>query len=83
MMPGMKPVKFKEFFARMSEPERQDFARRCGTTVGHLTNVANGSRRASFPLCLAINRESAGEVTQLDMRRDAIEVWPELATEAA
>lgn len=52
----------KKYLMALSPSERGEFALRCGTTIGHLTNVANGHKPCSPELAVAIERESAGDV---------------------
>jgi DNA-binding transcriptional regulator YdaS (Cro superfamily) len=62
-----------------SEPAREAFAARCGTSLGHLTNVANGHRSCSTELAVAIERESKKSVTRPELCPDTWSArWPEL-----
>lgn len=62
------------------ELAREDFARRCEHSLGHLRNVAYGLKPCSAELAAAIERCSAGSVTRQEMLpgRWAL-IWPELA----
>lgn len=62
--------KFKEFFMRLDVLERSDFASRCKTSKGHLTNIAYGNKPCGEGLAIAIERESRGAVLCEDMRPD-------------
>jgi DNA-binding transcriptional regulator YdaS (Cro superfamily) len=55
-------MELKEFLKTMSPVEQDDFAKRCGTTLGHLRNVAYGLRPCGESLAVNIDRESAGKV---------------------
>lgn len=56
-------MSLKPYLLSMSMPEREDFARRCGTSYGHLRNVAYGHKPCSAELAINIDRESGGRVT--------------------
>lgn len=47
-----------------------DFAKRCSTTVGQLSQVAGGYRRAGESLAINIERESEGAVRCESLRPD-------------
>lgn len=71
--------KLKTYLKTMSVEQREAFAARCGTTWPFLRNVSYGQRQAGEKLCVAIERESAGAVTRIDLRpADYWEIWPEL-----
>nr|WP_236844377.1 YdaS family helix-turn-helix protein [Bordetella sp. 02P26C-1] len=67
----------------MTIAERQDFARRCGTTWPFLRNISYGQRVPGEKLCVAIDRESHGAVSRRDLRADWADIWPELAEKEA
>ena len=71
--------KLKTYLKPMSIAERERFATRCNTTWPFLRNVSYGQRVAGEKLCVAIERESGGAVTRMDLREDWAEIWPELA----
>ena len=50
----------KTYLLSMAMNERVDFAKRCGTTYGHLRNVAYGQKSCSESLAISIERESGG-----------------------
>lgn len=50
--------------------EREAFAVRCGTTYGHLRNVAYGQKPCREALAINIERESGGKVRCEDLRPD-------------
>jgi DNA-binding transcriptional regulator YdaS (Cro superfamily) len=69
----------KTFLSPMTQAERDAFAKRCGTSRGHLQNVAYGKTCAPA-LATAIEIHSARKVTRRDMRPDDWRaIWPELA----
>lgn len=62
-----------------SEARRDAFAYSCGTTPGHLANVANGHRSCSTELAVAIERESKKAVTRPELCPESWSArWPEL-----
>jgi hypothetical protein len=62
----------------MSPTAREDFARRCGTTKGHIQNVMYGLRTCATDLAVNVERESAQQVRRWDLRSDWASHWPEL-----
>lgn len=60
----------KDFFRSMPVSDREAFAERCDTTVGHLRNVAYGLRPCGESLAINIDRESRGEVRCDELRPD-------------
>lgn len=50
--------------------DREAFAVKCGTTFGHLNNVAYGSKTCGESLAINIDRESEGAVTCEECRPD-------------
>lgn len=56
------PMDLKEFLKTLSPDEREKFAERCDTSVGHLRNVSHGFRPCGESLAIAIDRESDGKV---------------------
>lgn len=62
-------MQLKTYFMALATTERDAFAKRCGTTRQHMTNVAYG-RTCGEKLAIAIERESLGEVRCEDLRAD-------------
>lgn len=60
----------KDYLSGLSVTERAAFAVRCGTTYGHLRNVAYGQKPAGEKLCILVERESAGLVRCESLRSD-------------
>ncbi len=60
------------------EQQRENFARRCGTSFGHLRNIGYGYKPCATDLAVRIERESRSAVTRRDLRSDWAEHWPEL-----
>jgi hypothetical protein len=69
----------KNFFFAMSNEAREDFAAKCGTTLGHMRNVAYGYKLPSTELAVAIEKQSKKSVTRQEMFPNTfLEKWPEL-----
>lgn len=62
-------MQLKDFYLSMTADQRDDFARRCGTTLGQVRNVAYG-RNCGEALAISIERESQGVVRCEDLRPD-------------
>lgn len=60
----------KSYLSTMQMPEREAFAERCGTSYGHLRNVAYGSKTCAESLAINVDRESRGVVRCEDLRPD-------------
>jgi len=62
---------FKTYFMGMSVADRDDFAKRCGTSRAHLTNIAYDDKRTcGEDLAINIDRETNGAVTCEELRPD-------------
>lgn len=66
----IRSMDLKTYLSQLNIPEREAFARRCGTTIGHLRNVAYGYKPASETLAINVDRESRGEVPVEELRPD-------------
>jgi len=62
-------MQLKDFYLSMTADQRDDFAKRCGTTLGQVRNVAYG-RNCGEALAISIERESQGVVRCEDLRPD-------------
>ena len=62
--------KLRAYLAQLSPDDRERFAVACGTSVGHLRNVAGGYKTCAESLAINIDRESGGAVRCEDMRPD-------------
>lgn len=60
-------MSLKTYILGMAMDDRHAFADRCGTTYGHLRNVAYG-KSCDQDLALAIERETGGLVTVAELR---------------
>lgn len=73
-------MRLKKYFFDMDSAGRDSLASSCGTTRGHLQNVAYGYRDASPNLAVCIERATNGAVSRRDLRPDDWQdIWPELA----
>lgn len=69
----------KSFLSPLNAEARDEFARRCDTTRGHLQNVMYGLRPCATDLAVLIERESSQAVRRWDLRPDDwFRHWPEL-----
>lgn len=65
----------------LSKAEQENFATRCGTTVGYLRKAASIGQKIGEGLCLRIAAESAGAVGPEDLRPEVD--WQYLRTALA
>jgi len=69
----------KTYLFNLSVAERDQFARDCDSTLGHVQNIAYGYRTASTELAVSIELVSKGQVTRVEMFPDSFwKRWPEL-----
>ena len=73
-------MKLKDYLKGLpAEDAREDFARRCGTALGHLRNVMYGYKPCAADLAVAVWQQSDGVVTRQELRPDDWQkFWPEL-----
>lgn len=64
------PSLWKYLRTLKNSQEREDFARRCGTSVVFLQHCSRLHKRASFELAVAIERETKGAVRIEELRPD-------------
>lgn len=74
----MPLMDLKTFIKSLPVAEREGFASRCGTTIGHLQNVMYGLKSCATDLAVSIERESGCVVTRQELRTDWANHWPEL-----
>lgn len=72
-------MQLKAYLAQMTASEREAFATKCRTSLGHLKNVMYGYKPCATDLAVNIERESACQVRRQDLRPDWGSHWPELA----
>lgn len=58
------------YLNKRSRAEQEEFARRCGTSVGYLRKAASIGQQLGEGLCINIDRESSGEVPCEALRPD-------------
>lgn len=69
----------KNYFFAMSNEDREVFSVKCGTTPGHMRNVAYGYKLPSTELAVAIEKQSKKAVTRQEMFPETFrQKWPEL-----
>jgi hypothetical protein len=75
----------KTYLSPLSQEERDDFAKRCESTKGHLQNVMYGLKTCATDLAVHIERESGFAVRRWVLRPlDWHKHWPEIiGTEGA
>lgn len=59
-----------EYLKTMDKDGLESLARRCGTSVGQLKQVAYGNRRASAGLAVSLDRETGGGIRCESLRPD-------------
>lgn len=59
-----------EYLKKMDKEGLDALAKRCGTSVGQLKQVAYGNRRASAGLAVSLDRETGGEIRCESLRPD-------------
>jgi DNA-binding transcriptional regulator YdaS (Cro superfamily) len=63
-------MNLREFMISMSTDARETFAKDCGTSVGYLSLVWTGARKASADFAMQIERATKGAVTCEELRPD-------------
>ncbi len=58
---------FKTFLHSIPRPERGDFAKKCGVSVGQIHNIAYGCRQCSAEIAIAIEKATEGKVRCEDL----------------
>ncbi|BBH44723.1 transcriptional regulator [Pseudomonas sp. KU43P] len=59
-----------DYLKTMDKEGLDGLARRCGTSVGQLKQVAYGNRRASAGLAVNLDRETGGQILCESLRPD-------------
>ena len=76
----MLAMELKAFFLKLSADEREAFAVKVASSVGHIQNVMYGFRPCAPDLAVRIELKSKREVTRQELRpNDWADFWPELA----
>ena len=60
----------KDFYTGLSAKEKADLAKRLGTVVPYLSQIAHGHARPGAKLAVRIARASKGRVTKSSLRPD-------------
>lgn len=68
----------KTYISGLTPTQREEFATKCETSVGHMNNVMYGYKLCGPELAVAIERESLKKVTRRELRSDWHRIWPEL-----
>lgn len=69
----------KTYLSAKTKEEREEFAVKCESTLGHLQNVMYGIRPCATDLAVRIEHESGMTVRRWDLRPDDWHKhWPEL-----
>ena len=63
-------MNIKSFLDSIPPDEREAFAVRCGTSIGHLRNISYGYRSCAESLAINIERETHGAVRVEELRPD-------------
>jgi len=63
-------MKLLDYLKPLNKDAKAALAARCGTTVGQLTQVAYGHRRANASLAIDLDRETGGVVACEETRPD-------------
>jgi len=76
--------KLLKFLNGLHPDARTAFATACGTSVGYLRKAVSSGQLLNAATCVAVERESNGEVVRKDLRPDDWrDIWPELAPSCA
>ena len=67
----MKNNLLLNFINSLSAEQRDDFARKCGTTTGMLKQICYGYRKCNPTLAIEIDKHSGGKVTCESLNKDA------------
>lgn len=59
--------KLLAFINSLGTAGQRDFAERCGTSIGYLRKAISTGQQLGVPLCINIDRESAGQVRCEDL----------------
>lgn len=62
--------KLLAYLNNLSHEAREEFAKRCGTTVGYLRKASSVNQRLGEILCMRIGFESNGDIKPEDLRPD-------------
>lgn len=63
-------MKLRSFLKSITKAEREDFAKRIGTTPAYLEQLRYGFSKPGAKLCSRIEEASGGKVTREELRPD-------------
>lgn len=61
---------FLDYINAIPQGDRDEFAKRCGTSIGYLRKAISVKQRLREDVCVAIERESKGAIRCEDLRPD-------------
>lgn len=59
--------KLREYVLSLDKQRREEYARRCKTTLGHLNQIMYGNRQCHPVLAIELDKQSGGQVTFVDL----------------
>lgn len=72
-------MELKPYLQSLARVAREALAAKCGTSLGHLTNISYGNKTCSPALAALLELHTGGAVMRWDMRPDDWHViWREL-----
>ncbi len=75
--------KLRTFLNTLTPEQQKQFADLCITSIGYLRKAISNNEALNPKLCVAIERESKGEITRKDLHPDDwASTWPELEVAA-
>ena len=66
---------FLKYLNSLTPSAQEDFADRCGTSVGYIRKAISVGQQFGEGLCILFERESQGAVTCEQLRPDLLEQW--------
>lgn len=58
----MKIKKLRDYFLALTLDERQEFAKKCGTSTHYINQIYGGSRKCNPALAIEMDKHSGGAV---------------------
>lgn len=79
----MRCMKLSEYLNQLERGGKSAFAKKIGAYASDLSDWSSGERPIPIRFCPAIERETCGAVSRIELRPDDWETyWPELAQKA-
>lgn len=72
---GIGVEKLRVFLNSMPTKEQEEYAKKCGTTIGYLRKALSVGTKLDGALARRLDVESSGKVPKESVRPD---IWPEL-----